>query len=245
MNAERRYNKPCILEALCEVQFPTPNDWNAASYGMLMATVKNMGFEQTEELPAFALQVDTRGKETRILPPPVLMRYKHADGKKLLHLGPNSFTVNQLAPYTGWHNFKPYIIESLSRLHDALPSIEPSRLVLRYINQFEFTVPQIDLTEWFALYPASPNIGRQKGPFLLRQDFFCAGSDMLTATTGLAYLPSSAGIVILLDLEYHTPEFAWDFQMVDSILERAHGSLYEAFEACITDKTREVLEEVR
>lgn len=63
MTVERRYNKPRILEALCEVQFPTPNDWNAASYGMLMATVKNMGFEQTEELPAFALQVDTWGKK--------------------------------------------------------------------------------------------------------------------------------------------------------------------------------------
>lgn len=174
-----------------------------------------------------------------------MMRYKHADGRKLLHLGPNSFTVNQLAPYNGWHEFKPYILESLRCLHESLPSVQPSQLVLCYINRFEFAATQINLTEWFALYPASPNIGRQKGPFLLRHDFFCTGEDVLRATTGLAYLPSSAGIAVLLDLEYHTPEFAWDLRMVDSILERAQGSVYEAFEACITDKTRELLEEAR
>lgn len=245
MTVKRRYNNPRILEALCEAQFATPDDWNTACYGMLMAAVKDMGFEQTEELITFALQVHPREKEARVLPPPVLMRYKHADGKKLLHLGPNSFTVNQLAPYTGWHDFKPYVIESLSRLHKALPSVQPSRLALRYINRFEFTVTQIDLAEWFALYPTSPNIGKQKGPFLLRQDFLYAGNDVLTATAGLAYLPSSAGIAILLDLEYQTSEFDWDLCLVDSILERAHSSVYEAFEACITDKTRETLGEVR
>lgn len=245
MTAQRRYNKPCILEALCEVRFATPDDWNTASYGMLMAAVKDMGFEQTEELHTLTPYVDSHGKPIHILFPPVLMRYKHSDGKKLLHLGQNSFTINQLAPYSGWHEFKPYIMESLRRFHEALPSIQPSWLVLRYINRFEFTVAQIDLAEWFALYPNSPHIGRQKGPFLLRQDFFCAGEDVLTATTGLAYLPSSAGIAVLLDIEYHTPEFAWDFRMVDSILERAHSSVYEAFEACITDRTRQMLEEVR
>ncbi len=245
MVVERKYNKPRILEALCEVRFATPDDWNTACYGMLMAAVRQMGFVQTEEIPTFALQVDHSAKETRILHPPVLMRYKHADGKKLLHLGPNSFTVNQLAPYTGWHDFKPYVLESLKCLHEALPSVQPSTLVLRYINRFEFTATQVDLAEWFALYPTSPNIGKQRGAFLLRQDFFCEGEDVLTATTGLAYLPSSAGIAVLLDLEYLTPQFAWDFPVVDSILERAHGSVYEAFEACITDKTREILEEVR
>ena len=149
MVVERKYNKPRILEALCEVRFATPDDWNTACYGMLMAAVRQMGFVQTEEIPTFALQVDHSAKETRILHPPVLMRYKHADGKKLLHLGPNSFTVNQLAPYTGWHDFKPYVLESLKCLHEALPSVQPSTLVLRYINRFEFTAIHSDIEKGF------------------------------------------------------------------------------------------------
>lgn len=245
MVVERKYSNPRILEALCEVQFATPEDWNTACYGILMAAVRDMGFEHTEEIPAFALQVDMRQKETRVLPPPVLMRYKHADGKKLLHLGPNSFTINRLAPYTGWHDFKPHIVACLRRLHEALPSIQPSRLVLRYINRFEFATAQVELAEWFSLYPTSPDIGQRKGPFLLRQDFFCTGEDMLTATTGLAYLSPSDGIAVLLDLEYHTPEFLWDYDVIDSLLERCHHAVYQAFEACITDKTRQLLGEVK
>ncbi|MGC8782802.1 MAG: TIGR04255 family protein [Armatimonadota bacterium] len=242
---ERKYKHPSILEALCEVQFETPEDWNTACYGILMAAVRDMGFEQTEEIPAFALQVDVRQKETLVLPTLVLMRYKHANGKNLLHLGPNSFTINQLAPYTGWHEFKPYIVECLRRLHESLPSIQPSRLILRYINRFAFTGMQTDMAEWFSVYPVSPDIGQRKGPFLLKQDFFCTGEDVLTVTTGLAYVSPSDGTAVLLDLEYRTSEFLWDLLLIDSILERSHDAVYEAFEACITEKTRGLLEEVR
>jgi uncharacterized protein (TIGR04255 family) len=243
---ERQYKQPRILEALCELQFVPSSDWNTSVYGTLLAAIRDLGFEQTEELPRFTIQIAPPMKEPEIKSDHFLMRYKHSDENWLLQLSSDSFTVNQLAPYPGWEAFKPRILEAVKRFTQALPTVQTRRIVLRYINHFEFEGRTIDLTEWFTIYPTVPLISEQKGPFLLRQEFLLANNDVIAATAGLAYPAAPNRIAILLDLEYQRePEASWDMEQFKSILDMAHQAVYHAFELFITDRTRELLEEVK
>lgn len=243
---EKKYKQPRILEALCDLQFMPSADWNTSAYGMLLTAVKDIGFEQTEELPRFTIQIAPAMKKTEVKHDHVLMRYKHSDENWLLQLSSETFTVNQLAPYPGWGIFKPRILEATKRFRQAIPSAQTRRVTLRYINHFEFEGNTIDLNQWFTLYPNAPLLGTQKGPFLLRQEFNLDNGDMIAATTGLAYPSKPDHLAVLLDIEYqYAPQGVVTVDSFENILEKAHQEIYRAFEAFITDQTRHLLQEVK
>ncbi|MER3473635.1 MAG: hypothetical protein C4335_06285 [Armatimonadota bacterium] len=245
--SHRQYRNPRILEAVCEWQFATPTDWNVVVYGAFYSMVKDLGFQRAEQIPSIAVRLDSTRQQTDVTVSHILVRYTHENERLLLHLGPDSLTVNHLAPYPGWETFKPQALLALEKLIQLVPSIQIRRAILRYINHFEFPSTDLDVAEWFTAYLVAPDLGVPKGTFLLRQEYAVEPGCVLSVTSGLAHSAQHDRVAVLLDLEYQmlAETVLWGMEQMDSSLEKAHEAIYAAFESSITERARTLLEEVQ
>ena len=71
--------------------------------------------------------------------------YTTKEQKEKLEISEGTITYIDERKYTGWENFKKYVVDALSLLSDVLNNIEVYRVSIRFINKFElpdFSTPQ-------------------------------------------------------------------------------------------------------
>ncbi len=64
-----------------------------------------------------------------------VIELKEADGGvRAVRIGPNVVSYHRRAPYVGWSNFQPEIVELVDHLFSKAPGLSITKLNLRYIN---------------------------------------------------------------------------------------------------------------
>jgi len=242
----KKYAKPPIVEAVCEFRLTPETRWDLTVPGLLYERLKE-SFPQKDQRMIQQMEL-TRGPEG--LHQQISMReaiiFFTEDKKILVQVGPRLLTINVLKPYPHWDGFKPRIEMAWESLQAAIEVQGLERIGLRYINHIELPAQGVELAEYFEFYPSiGQRLPQQMVAFLTAVEFsYADGRDHCRVE--LTRIPALGGRSLFrLDIDYFLARpgavkpaeaLAW--------VEEAHSQVEEVFEGCITDKLREMFEEV-
>lgn len=245
----RTYRNPPIIEALCEIQFTPNSPWDLTVPGLLYEKLRGT-FPERQQSKVVSVGVGP-GPDPASLHQQVWaadrMQFVRSDGTALVQVGPHFLSVNHLKPYPTWKHFRPLIEMAFIAYRDVAVPTGIQRIGLRYINRFEFLVGSIKLEDYFDFYPhVGQGFPQDYGTFLVGiQIAHADGRDVLQVQAASVNPEAYESKAMILDLDYslQMPSHV----VLDDVpewIEEAHRRIEEAFEAAITDRLRESLEEV-
>lgn len=237
----KRYKNPPITEAVCEIKLTPDSKVDFTVPGLLYEKLKGefplketgsieIGGRTLTELAVFL----TEDKTTSV-----------RVGSKLPVL-----SVIRQKPYPSWKEFKPHIEKAYNELK-ALEGVEIKgihRIGLLYVNLIEIPSKSVNLGDYFEY---GLNLGgrlpKEIRSFLAGSDFsFFEGRDVCRVQLASAVPSNPEHFSVRLDLDYYLAKpQAVSPEEVLKWVENAHQKVEELFEACITDKTRELFGEVK
>ena len=242
----KRYKNSPIMEVLCEFQFIPTQPWDITIPGLLYEKIKKQ-FPIKKQQTGFDIGIQPKGGgiEQKV-EMSQRMQFFRSDKSALIQISPDLLTINHLKPYPAWEIFKPLILQNLKIYQEIANPKAFKRIRLRYINKIEFDKSPIELTDYFNYYPFIPtNLPQTHGAFNVRIEIPYEGErDYLLLTLASTISEKPEVLSLLLDLDYIMviPECIALDQVADWI-EKAHTTVENAFEACITDKCRSLFEE--
>lgn len=244
---ERRYRKPPVIEALCEI-YSAGSSWDDTVPGTFYERVKS-DFPQKQQRTIQEAQI-TLGPEqaaagVRQLPP--WMQFVSDEKHRMIQLAQDLLVVNQLAPYPHFEEWEPDVYQALRVYRELAQPKNVARLGLRYINRVLIPAKQIKMEDYFTIYPNLPQrLGDMHGSFLVRVEVPQSGqAHTVVITFGTAPPPpaSDAGQAFMLDLyDILTINQPVDEQAIKRELRHAHDNIVVAFEDSVTDKLRTLFE---
>lgn len=240
---QKKYKNPPIVEALCEFRFEPSDVWNFTIPGKfhIHEKIKNE-YPNIRHANVIEATVDTTGNND----PNVSVRKEIAriqlvqeDGKRLISLGPDVLSINVLKPYEGWEEFRPRILNALKAYWEVVSPKSVNRIGLRYINKIETPSEDVKLSTYFHIKPHEcDELPKNFGKFLTRTEYFYPDDIKLIlvhATTGTQ--ENKLGFLLDLDLVWEN-ESLDNIEKILDITDKLHEIEGKAFEALITDQTR-------
>lgn len=242
----RRYRNPPVVEALCEFRFDPDQPWDLAIPGLVYEKIRD-GFPKRRLARVVELNVtatpDGVGQQVMTTD---RMQFLREDEKALVQVGRDLLAVNHLRPYPTWREFLPLIKQGLSAYLDAAHPKGLQRVGLRYINRIEIPGQSVDLEEYFQFRPfVGRDLPSNYSSFIVGiQIPYDDGRDSLRLQLANAAIEAPDVLAVMLDLDYFLAEpgqvtldnvFGW--------IDTAHSHVEEVFEACLTDRLRQMFEE--
>ena len=254
MDQSHRYKNPPIEEALCEFRFQPSQDWDFTIPGKLHAEIGNEYRGKPQQ--QIAVQVGLEAQEGE----PSNLRYDAGvgkilliteDGKRMVGVGPDVLSVHMLRPYhdplhpdhSGWDEFQPRISAALDAYWEVAEPIGVSRIGIRYINKIVIPHNTARMEDYLRCsMPVVSGLPDHLNNFMSRVEYVYEDSVRLVLSQGLVNAPADhLGFLLDLDVVWESTEpVTWDEALDKS------GDLHErerdAFEAVITDKSREIFD---
>ncbi len=246
----RLYQNPPLIEALCEFQFEANQPWDWTIPGLVYEKVKR---DFPKKKQQNVIEMEARVEQDEVMPgirkgAVTRLQFLREDETALLQVGPNLFVVNQLKPYPTWGKFREMIEDGLAIYREVANPRALKRVSLRYINRLEIPRPQVEIEDYILAVPKIPKPMPQVfATWIQRVEIpFESSNGLMVMQSGLVTPHNPKTIVFLLDLDFITN----DIQKInlDNVVEwvaQAHDDVEKSFEACITDKMRALMKEVR
>lgn len=240
------YSKSPLTQAVCEFRFKSSKEWDWTIPGLVYQEIQS----------EFPIKREERAFEVTVTPQMQVLQnagsalskllFLRADEKAMVHVGPDLLGITVLAPYPGWEKFIKLIADQFAVYGKVANPAAFSRIGLRYINQINIPgTTNVELTEYFRYYPHLPeDIDQNHGPFAMRVTHGFA-DDRDTMNVGIATGPTQSdamGFILDIDyslIKYDKVELKYGLHWV----EEAHSSVETMFEACLTEKTRQLFGE--
>lgn len=242
---ERRYRKPPVIEALCEIYF-SGSAWDETVPGAFYERLKN-DFPQKRQRKIQEAQI-TLGPEHAVAGVrqlPSWMQFVSDEKHRMIQIAQDLLVVNQLAPYPHFEEWEPDIYDTLRIYSELARPQRISRIGVRYINRVVIPGTQVRLEDFFTVYPNLPqSLGDAHGPFMVRVEV-PKGDHTVLITFGTAPAPSPPEVVQAFALDFYDiiqVESAVDDNIVKKQAEQAHENIVGAFEDSITDQLRNLFE---
>ena len=244
---ERRYRKPPVIEALCEIYFAN-SVWDDTVLGAFYERVKNT-FPQKRQREIQEAEVTMGPGEAkagvRCLPP--WMQFVSEKGDRMIQLARDLLVVNQLRPYPHFEEWEPVVYSALTIYKELTQPRNVARLGLRYMNRVEIPEARIAMEDFFTIYPQlPPALGNTHGSFLVRVEVpqpEQGHTVLITFGTSAPQQPNPNVQAFMLDL-YDIVQLNKPLGQLDlgEEIKQAHRDLVMAFEDSITDRLRELFE---
>lgn len=249
----REYQRPPIVEALCQFNFSAPLKWSPVLPGIFYEGIKaeypGEPEVQQQVQANFQFPNDAAGEaqfnlgqgEQRLI-------YKNEARDRLIVLSPSTVSANSLPPYEGWPSLRSRFDSMLGRTKNVLRGAEVARVSVRYINRIFIPMPEpVDLDQYFDLPFRA--IGGESAITTAMFQRFESALDR-EGTTAIRTFSSveldgdeEDGGAFVLDLEFRraleTPTSFEDALMIADELKVAENL---EFETCVTDRTRELFQ---
>lgn len=248
-NMGRKYAKPPVIEAVCEFRLPPSTQWDLTIPGLVYERVREE-FPHKEQRVIQNIEVtekpDAGGIQHKITAENRAW-FLTEDRNTFIQVGTRALAVNRLSPYPTWEEFRPAIEKAVSVLREVVEVSGFQRIGLRYINRIEIPSPSVELDDYFAF-----RLVLGEGLPQLMQGFICGavlpflnGRDLCKVELTNAVPESQLSTAFLLDLDYYLarPEDV-SAEGVLAWVEEAHRAVEDAFEDCISDRLRELFEEM-
>ena len=245
----RIYKKPPLIEALCEFQF-AEGDWDWTIPGLVYQQIETQfPIKRQASTVEFEVQADPDQVSQRLRGGPGRMQFVRADETALVQVGPHLLVINQLRSYPRWSEFKPLVLDTFEVYRKVAGPTGFRRIGIRYINHIQVPTSEVGLSTYFNFWPRlpAPIVSDPIRALLLRVDLAQESYlGHLVMTLATAPNDGQGGSALILDLDFattSTQEIALD--AVGDWVEQAHDRIEIAFEACLTDRLRDLFEEIR
>ena len=245
--SERRYRKPPVIEALCEIVF-SGSSWDDTVPGLFYERIKNnypSKRQRTVQQAQITLGPEQAFAGVRHLPP--VMQFASDEKHRVIQVARDLLVVNQLTPYPHFWEWEPDIVRCFRIYRELAQPKKVARLGLRYLNRVVLPGPRVLLEDYFRVYPSLPEeVGEAHGSFLLRVEVpQRADGHTVLITFGSAPAPpdEEAAVAFMLDLyDIREIQDAIDEDTMMEEVRRAHENIVVAFENSITGRLRGLFE---
>jgi uncharacterized protein (TIGR04255 family) len=249
----RQYRRPPIEDAICELRLSPQEGWNPALPGLLYERLRNAYPGTPRQQVQSTVEVRTQEQPGAIVVQQAVPAVEFPDGDdhRSVTVGPGVLTVRVHRPYPGWETFSDQIQEATEAISGVLTS-EPTvtRVGLRYINKVEIPENPACLPDYFVSPPTTPDAFPETLVGLVaRFESFYNEEDRdvrLLYTFASTPTPDESTTSFVLDFDVIE---VWDdeesfpgLRRVVEILPDLKRRLSQAFEATLTDRTREVFD---
>jgi len=249
MSAERRYGNPPIIESVCEFRLRQDVKWDPTIPGVFYGEVRDsfpikegklvQDVTITQKQEGISHQIRTTERAW----------FLSDDRKTFAQLGPGVLAVNRLNPYPGWGFFKRTIEIAFGTLREIVQVGDLERIGLRYINRIEIPGQPINLQDYFGYGPYfAPSLKEKSlaGFLVFCTVPFSEGRDACNLRLESTALEATGSSSFALDIDYFVNKpRAVSEQGAMEWVEAAHEAVREIFEACITDRLRDIFQEIR
>jgi uncharacterized protein (TIGR04255 family) len=155
-------------------------------------------------------------------------------------------SVHVLRPYPGWHeDFRSRIERALQAYNETTAPKGVKQIGLRYINQIVIAADTIELEDYFTTPPQTPDrFPKRQAAIFSRIESIYTDDPIRLVFTFATVKPPEGKLAFLLDLDL---VWSWSDQplALDDVMEKVETLRHrerDAFEALITERTREVFD---
>ncbi|MBW3539700.1 MAG: TIGR04255 family protein [Planctomycetes bacterium] len=190
-------------------------------------------------------RAERTGVSTSASQKPMGFLFKSRDEKQIVQMRLDGFTMSRLAPYESWKPFRDEAQRLWALYRDVVQPEEATRLAVRYINRIDIPLPFDDLKEYLLTVPeVAPGLPQALSGLFMQltipqEDIGC--TTILTEALIEPPAPEVASVVVDIDL-FRTERVPQDDGKLWAFFELLHDRKNQVFEACITDKTREMIQ---
>lgn len=247
MSNSKYYSKAPITEALLDIRVRPSAALTLSSLASIQQEVSNdyPDFENTlsiENNLTTGQSVITQTKTSL-----TGFRFWHKERKYVFQARLDGFTFSRLSPYENWAKLK---CEAQKTWNAYTKFAEPqsiNRIAVRYINKINLPLPVKDFADYLRITPeVSNDLPQGVSDYLMQlriPEENLSSRGLLSLTE--AVLPNQQEqdfVSILLDIDLSCEvNFQTDADNCWSLLEEMHIRKNQIFEACITDKVRELI----
>ena len=248
--SKRNYRNPPIEEALVEIQFAPSKEWDPTISLSFYDKIKDtyVGKPQDRISILASIKQDANKSSPLVEAKQELDRVQYPDkaGTSLVSIGHNVMSVHVLRPYPGWESFFPKIEEAYNAYIEASDPAGVVRIGLRYINKIEIpSSDPVDLRDYFNSPPSMPDgISVNMSNFFTRTESTYKDAPIrLIQTFGTSSAPENAyGFLLDIDLVCLLSENPLPCDQALEVVDDMRTRERDAFEAYITDTTREIFD---
>ena len=171
--------------------------------------------------------------------------FRSSDGTKIHQAHVNGFSMSQLAPYPHWDEFRS---EARRRWNIYCSVAKPAKIVragVRYINRIDIPLPLNDFGDYLQTGPhLSPHLPQGLSNYFMQLEIPLENIKSLATINETIIQPAKPDVVsIVLDIDiFRTDELPDSDDGVWAFIEQLREVKNDLFEACITDKARELFQ---
>ncbi|HEX4341546.1 MAG TPA: TIGR04255 family protein [Polyangiaceae bacterium] len=236
---ERHYAHAPITEAVIDFGVQLSADPTAENLG----EIRDESYAQRD--PVFMGHVQFGSGTTSATQQALGWRFRSADGPYIYQVRTDGFALSRLTPYENWDNFSSEARRIWDKYRAVAKPITVQRIALRYINRIDIPLPLNDFGEYLQCSPSvSPHLPQGLSNYLM--SLTIPLDELVTVVVNEAILNQVTkpnAVSILLDIGV-SQSLSLPFE--EEALWERFGYLRKVknhvFEACITDKTRELFQ---
>jgi len=243
--AQPSYPNAPITEAVIEIKFTTPLDSTDVDK---VSDKFSSDYPQHQNVQAFNVNLTLPGSQpdapTAEFDRAVGHRRASVDMTELLLIWRSAFVISQLAPYPGWDSFLQRFVRDWTAWKRVMGFREISRIGVRYVNRIDIPVsgPIVEHEMFLNVYPKVPDIFGPFGAYAV-QAVLPIGEIGCKLTLNSAAVPSPildhASFLFDQDIAKEIDPPQSDEAIYD-LLNKIRVQKNKVFEACITDRAREL-----
>ncbi len=248
MRMPQHYSKAPIAEAVISLRVDPSPGLDSSVFQQLA----NRLVDYPKRLPIKGLQMgfsaaDTPSPQFHSKHEDLGLRLETADGRRVLQLQKHEFTFSHLPPYSNWQEFVADGRPLWPLFVSATGATAVTRAAVRVINKLEIPGPIADLPLYVNLLPALPRAMPSPPDtffmqFQLSLDKLAEGCRaIVNVASGSQPDRDTTNLLLDFDLFVQGP-LKVDDAIVWPLLERLSEGKNQLFEACITDKTRALIQ---
>ena len=157
----------------------------------------------------------------------------------------NGFTFSRLAPYETWASLRDEARRNWTLYREQARPQAIRRLAVRYINRIDISSRCVELKDYFRTFPeVSPELQEPLSGFLMQlrmPERELKGQVLINQTIIPSEREGVVSVVLDIDL-FRDTDVPDDEGEIWEVFEKLHDRKNEIFEACITNKARELFE---
>jgi uncharacterized protein (TIGR04255 family) len=170
--------------------------------------------------------------------------FRSADQKMVFQVHYRGFTFNQFPPYGTWEALRDEARRLWERYRETVKPLKVGRVAVRSLYRLDLRVPLENLKEYLSIFPeVGTGLEQAPGGFFLQLRFpYQDIRSALLLREAPVEMAGSTASAILLDLDlFCESDVPQDEEGIWRLVGVLHDRQTIAFEACITNRTRELL----
>jgi uncharacterized protein (TIGR04255 family) len=244
MQTQKHYSRAPITEALIDIQAQLPQEIKLDILTQVYSSIQTEYPKREEVLMVQGQMIVGESVGATASQSQIGYVVFSNDQKQILQMRLDGFSFSRLAPYDCWESFRDEA-KRLWNIYQSLTHPEAIvRLAVRYINRLDIHLPFGDLKDYLRTYPeVSLDLPQELSGYFMQlqipQEDLAA---TLVLNQAIVPPPTPDCVSVLLDLDlFRERDIPNEEIGLWDILEQMHERKNRAFEACITERTRELI----